>query len=609
LKTERHFKFLVSSLWVLLTDTLCCIFIKNQRTFDLNKNLISFLFPVFFWASCQGKYQEKPLNVLLIITDDQGWGDLSYHGNPHLSTPNIDALASSAVVFDRFYVSPVCAPTRASLLTGRYHIATGTTWVTHRMEVMQTDEVTIAELLKENGYKTGLFGKWHQGKQYPHDPIGQGFDEFLGFSEGHINNYFDAKLTHNFDEVKTEGYLPDVLTVKTLEFMAKEEPFFAMLSFNTPHSPFQVPDKYFNKYKAKGLEDKDACIYGMVENIDENIGLLMDYLEESGKIDNTIVVFMTDNGPNGIRYNGGMKGKKADLDEGGVKVPFFMKIPGFRPKLVRPWAGHIDILPTLADLLDIAVPDNLDIHGRSLKPLIVGESTWQERNFFTHHVHLKFDTIPGAVRNQEYLLTLKNNQQELYHLIDDPFQTNNIILEKIDLADEMKEEYLSWWNEMIKGGVEPPRIQIGHSLAPRVELPAADGKRFGKVKYMGEMGWANDWFVGFENQKDGVFWELEAVEHCEYEVYIQMSNDVPLGLLLYLNDQQQEIILDSANQAELIPNKDRVLRVEVEEYIWPEIPLGKIKFEKGKLNLKLGIAQDVAKSPAIKGLVLRKILS
>jgi arylsulfatase A-like enzyme len=564
-------------------------------------------FVALLLIGCQVQNERKPLNILLIITDDQGWGDLSYHGNELIETPNIDALAHQSVVFDRFYVSPVCAPTRASLLTGRYHIATGTTWVTHRMEVMREEEVTIAEILKDNGYRTGLFGKWHQGKQFPHDPIGQGFDEFFGFKEGHINNYFDTKLTHNFAEVETIGYLPDVLTDKAIGFMETEAPFFTLLSYNTPHSPFQVPDPYFDKYKAKGLNDKDACIYGMVENIDENIGRLMDYLEKSGKIENTIVIFMTDNGPNGVRYNGGMKGKKADLDEGGVRVPFFIKIPGYFHQLVKPWAGHIDIFPTLADLLELEIPDDLDIHGKSLKPLMEGEKNWEDRYFFTHHVHLQFDTIPGAIRNQEHLLTLKKGKKEFYHLLDDPSQTDNIILKEKSLADEMENHYLGWFEEMTIKGVEPPMIQIGHSNVPNVDLPASDGKRYGKVKYMGEMGWANDWFVGFENQDDGVFWELEVVEECEYEVFLQMSNELPLKLLLFLNEQQQEVNLESVHLARFIPNKDRVLRGEVEEFVWPEIPLGKIKFEKGKLNLKLQIAENMQKSPSLKGVILKSM--
>lgn len=559
-------------------------------------------------TGCEQSEIYTQTNVLLILTDDQGWGDLSFHGNQIVETPHIDALAGKSVVFDRFYVSPVCAPTRASLLTGRYHIATGTTWVTHRMEVMREEEVTIAELLKPYGYVSGLFGKWHQGKQYPHDPIGQGFGEFFGFTEGHLNNYFDTKLTHNFEEVQTKGYLPDILTDKTIEFMKNQDAFFAMLSLNTPHSPFQVPDVYFDKYKAKGLEDKDACVYGMVENIDDNVGRLMTYLEESGKIKNTIVIFLTDNGPNGIRYNGGMKGKKADLDEGGVRVPCFIRIPGFGHQVIKPWAGHIDILPTLADLLNIKVSGDLEIHGKSLLPLINREEQkWEDRNFFTHHVHLKFDTIPGAVRNQEYLLTLKNNQKELYNLLQDHSQKVNIIDQQPGIARGLEVLYLDWLREMTKKGVAPPLIQLGHPNVPTVELPASDGKRLGNVNFKGEMGWANDWFINFKNPEDKVFWQTETIENSIYEVFVQMSNDKPFSMEISLQGKSLLYETDQIHQTKLIPNQDRVPRTEVEEMEWPRISVGEVSFEKGGANIEISFVGKDFGNFEIKSVVLKKL--
>lgn len=575
----------------------------------MGPKILNFLF-VLLLLSCNQKQVITKPNILLILTDDQGWGDLSFHGNKFVETPHIDALAKESIVFDRFYVSPVCAPTRASLLTGRYHIATGTTWVTHRMEVMRQEEVTIAELLKPQGYASGLFGKWHQGKQFPHDPIGQGFDEFFGFAEGHLNNYFDTKLTHNFEEVQTEGFLPDVLTDKTIEFMGNQDSFFAMLSFNTPHSPFQVPDAYFDKYKSMGLDDKEACVYGMVENIDDNVGRLMHYLKQSGKIDNTIVIFMTDNGPNGIRYNGGMKGKKADLDEGGVRVPFFIKIPGYGSQVIKPWGAHIDILPTLADILSIEIPGNLDIHGKSLYPLIKGESgNWEDRYFFTHHVHLKFDTIPGAVRNQEYLLTLKNKQKELYNLLQDPFQKNNIVAEESERANELEKLYLDWFKEMTINGVEPPLIQVGHPNVPTVELPASDGNRLGNVLVKGEMGWANDWFVNFKNLADKVFWEIETIEDSTYEVFVQMANDTPVKMKI--SNQGSSLIYETTqpHETKLIPNQDRVPRTEVEEMEWPMISVGEFSFEKGQSNIEISLLGEEFGSIEVKSVVLKKRLS
>jgi len=577
------------------------------RYFNPRCFLLPFLLALLLTGCKQPDVYTKP-NILLILTDDQGWGDLSFHGNDVVETPHIDALASGSVVFDRFYVSPVCAPTRASLLTGRYHIATGTTWVTHRMEVMREEEVTIAELLKPHGYVSGLFGKWHQGKQFPHDPIGQGFDTFYGFAEGHLNNYFDTKLTHNFEEVETKGFLPDVLTDKTIEFMEKEDSFFALLSLNTPHSPFQVPDVYFDKYKAKGLDDKDACVYGMVENIDDNVGRLMAYLEESGKIENTIVIFMTDNGPNGVRYNGGMKGKKADLDEGGVRVPFFMKIPGKKHQMIKPWAAHIDIMPTLADLLGIGMPEKLDIHGRSLYPLFEGnDRNWEDRNFFSHHVHLKFDTIPGAIRNQDYLLTLKSNQKELYNLIQDPYQEKNIISQEAHKADELEKLYIDWLHAMTKKGVEPPLIQIGYPNIPTVEFPASDGKRLGDVQFKGEMGWANDWFINFKRPADKVFWDIAVVENSRYELIVQMANDSPFKMEISTQGKRFAFGTDKFHLAKLIPNQDRVPRTEVEEMDWPMISLGEVTFEKGTSLLGLSFLGEDFGNVEIKGVVLKKM--
>ncbi|MCH6201558.1 arylsulfatase [Aquiflexum sp. LQ15W] len=561
----------------------------------------------FFISSCEGEGISKKSNVLLIITDDQGWGDLSFHGNELIKTPNIDSLASQSIVFDRFYVSPVCAPTRASLLTGRYHPATGTTWVTHRMEVMREDEMTIAEILKPAGYRTGLFGKWHQGKQFPHDPIGQGFEEFLGFTEGHLNNYFDSKLTHNFEEVTFEGYLPDFLTDKTMDFMEGEAPFFAMLSYNTPHSPFQVPDRYFDKYKAEGLNDKDATVYGMVQNIDDNVGRLMSFLRQSGKLDNTIVIFMTDNGPNGFRFNGGMKGTKAHLDEGGVRVPFFMRIPGQDTQVIKPWAAHIDVLPTLMDILGIEIPKEIEVHGKSLLPLIKSNPQWEDRYFFTHHVNRDFDTIPGAIRNQKYLLTLQNNKKELYDLENDYSQTQNIFAENLRLVDIMEREYLAWFQNVTKNGVEPPLIQVGHAHVPRIELPAPDGKMTGGVSFKGKMGWANDWFVGFLAEADRVSWDIETVQDSDYEIYLQLSNTSSFGLFLEMNEEAWVIEISEVYFAEEISSPDRVLRGEVYEKHWPLVHLGKKRFEKGPLKLTLGAKGAVDSGLEIKSVILKKV--
>ena len=284
-------------------------------------------------VAAQAAEPDEQPNVILVMTDDQGYGDVCSHGNPLIDTPNLDQMAKDGARFENFFVSPLCAPTRASLLTGRYHIRTGTVNVSNNLEIMRSEETTIAELFKANGYSTALFGKWHNGEHYPYNPNGQGFDEFVGFCAGHTGNYFDPILEHNAGTIKTKGFITDILTDKAMEWIEakRNEKFFCYIPYNAPHTPYQVPDAYFEKYKARGLDVKNATLYGMVENIDDNMGRLLKKVKELGLQENTIVLFLTDNGPNTRnRYNGGMKGHKGQVDEGGVRVPLFVR-----------WSGHI----------------------------------------------------------------------------------------------------------------------------------------------------------------------------------------------------------------------------------------------------------------------------
>ncbi|MBM4092444.1 MAG: hypothetical protein FJ276_23920, partial [Planctomycetes bacterium] len=240
---------------------------------------------------------QKP-NILLIITDDQGYGDFSIHGNPHLQTPHIDRLATSGVQFDRFFVNSFCAPTRAALLTGRWPLRTGCHGVTHNREAMRSSEVTLAEALRGAGYRSACIGKWHNGEQYPFTPQGQGFAEFFGFNNGHWNNYFDAVLLRGAQHEATKGYITDVLTDEAMKFITtnKTSPAFCYLSYNAPHSPYQVPDRYFDKFRAREFDDRLAAFYGMCENIDDNVGRLLAHLDAERLAENTIVLFLTDNG-------------------------------------------------------------------------------------------------------------------------------------------------------------------------------------------------------------------------------------------------------------------------------------------------------------------------
>ncbi len=327
-----------------------------------------------------GVVYAQPRNIVLIMADDMGWGDIAINGNTAgISTPNLEKIARSGARFEHFMVSPLCAPTRASLLTGRYHLRTGVANVTGGLETMRTEEVTMAEVFKKAGYATGLFGKWHNGAHYPQDPNGQGFDEFFGFCGGHWTNYFNTRLQHNHTMVETRGYITDVLTDAALDFIEKNKahPFLCYIPYNAPHGPFQVDDKYFNKFKSKGVNDMDAAIYGMVENVDENIGRVLQKLEALKLTGNTIVVFLTDNGPNSARYNGNMKGKKGAVDEGGVRVPLFIRWPAKikGETVVNQLAAHIDLLPTLVELSGITPTRSLPWDGKSLVPLLQGKNS------------------------------------------------------------------------------------------------------------------------------------------------------------------------------------------------------------------------------------------
>ncbi|TRX48792.1 arylsulfatase [Fulvivirga sp. M361] len=564
----------------------------------------------FLSTQCSSRQETDhttPPNIILILTDDQGWGDVGFHDNDMINTPHLDQLAKESVAFTRFYVSPVCAPTRASLLTGRYHLSTGVSWVTHRKEVLRNSEITIAELLQANGYRTGLFGKWHNGKQYPHDPNGQGFDQFIGFKEGHLNNYFDVELAHNQHTVTTKGYVPDVLTDAAIRFIQKDLPFFCYLSFNTPHSPFQVPDKYFKPYKKMGLNDKTSAVYGMITNIDDNIGRLLDALKRSGKETETIVIFLSDNGPNGHRYNGNLKGIKSHVDEGGVRVPFLVRYPGMQWNTdngISAMAAHIDILPTLAELTGISIPDSLEIHGKSLVNTLQGQSPDTSRYFFTHQVRRTFDTIPGAVRTNRYLLTLQPEDTALYDLQNDPYQRQDISDAMPQMVSDLEKRYSNWFTDITKKGIEPQHIEIGHTNVAFIEFPAQEAISHENVQFKGLEGWANDYLVEWLDRSNAS-WHLRSLAESQYEVVLQASCDVGTAIQIKVGGQELNHIVRTPRIKKRLESPDRIKRGEVYEYVWPEIPLGTIAIAEGLHSLK--VTSYEPKDLEVKSIILKLI--
>ncbi|MFK7926197.1 MAG: arylsulfatase [Bacteroidia bacterium] len=579
-----------------------------------------FLFATTLIA-CQSPTPPAPPNVIFILSDDQGYGDLQIHGNDSIDTPILDRLANDGTRLDQFYVSPVCAPTRASLMTGRYHLRTGTFWVTRGTENMREEELTFAEAFKANGYRTGCFGKWHNGAHYPLNPLGQGFERFVGFTSGHWSNYFNTTLIENTGSLKTEGYITDVLTDQAINYIEEhqKEPFLCYIPYNVPHSPFQVPDKYFDKYKARGLTDKNASVYGMVENMDENIGRLLARVEELGLTENTIVVFITDNGPNGMRYNGNMRGWKGRVYEGGLRVPCIIKWPGQvkAGQTLNHLTDHIDILPTLMGLTGLEKPEGNAVDGIDLSAWLKGKKqAFPARTLYSHQNHGASPMIyPGAMRNEQHHFIMRGEDKvELYDMIIDPAETSNIAEQMPDSVAIYKQRYLDWYTEVTAAGPTDPAIPIGYAQSPQVELPAHEAQLEGDLAYKrNPNGWAHDWIVSWQDTSATVHWEVVAAESGTYAfsvLYTCPAERLGSDLQLTVGNQSLDASIAETFIPTILPNYDRVagVRAEALEQSWAELSMGNLELQAGKQSVRLqALSIGTDEIGEIKGVIVRKL--
>lgn len=552
-------------------------------------------------------------NVLLIITDDQGYGDFSIHGNPHVQTPHIDALGRSGVRFERFYVNSFCAPTRAALLTGRWPLRTGCHGVTHNREAMRPSEVTIAEALKGAGYRTACIGKWHNGEQYPFTPQGQGFDESFGFNNGHWNNYFDATLLRGATPEKTKGYITDVLTDEAIRFIEGNRggPFFCYLAYNAPHSPYQVPDRYFEKFKARGLEDNVAAFYGMCENIDDNVGRLLASLESRGHADDTIVLFLTDNGGTaGVKiYNAGMRGGKTSVHEGGSRVPLFIRWPAakWRPHVVAPIVSHIDIYPTLLDLCGVSAPPGPRVDGVSLRPLLEkeGAAGWPERVLFTHNPIDETNKFPGAVRTARHRLVreikgpaggskAKANDAsarpwQLYDMVEDPGQEKDIAGEHPEVVEQLGRLYDAWFADISRDGLRRFPLPVGHTEHNPVELHAPQAFHDPPLRFANGPGFANDWLTGWTDAGAKVWFDIDVAASGEYEVELAIAcppADAGSKIRVTIAGQTLEATVPAAPAPEIpLPHRDAEGKTRYRDREWVTLKLGAVKLPQGPATL------------------------
>jgi len=567
------------------------------------------------WGTVRADHATVRPNVLLVITDDQGYGDFSLHGNPHLETPHLDLLGREGVRFDRFYVNSFCAPTRAALLSGRYPLRTGCHGVTHNREAMRPSEVTLAEAFQQAGYHTACVGKWHNGEQYPYTPQGQGFDESFGFNNGHWNQYFDAWLLRGARPEPTHGFISDVLTDEAIKFLGRnrDRPFFCYLSFNAPHSPYQVPDRYFDKFKGQGFDDALAAFYGMCENIDDNVGRLLAELEQLELAENTIVVFLTDNGGTaGVRtFNAGMRGGKVSVHEGGSRVPLFLRWPAakWEPHVVEPIASHIDLYPTLMDLCRIEAPEGPPIDGLSLRPLLERETAggWPERTLFTHNPIDERNKFPGAVRTQRYRLvreikgpgggsSAKANDDsatdwQLYDMQVDPGERNNIAAAHRQIVRQLASRYDAWFEDISGEPLKRFALPVGHVQHNPVELHAPQAILEGSLHFASGPGFANDWLTGWTDPADRIEFDVDVVTAGRYAIEIAFAcpeADAGSRIRVHLAGKSLAATVPVAIAPELpLPHRDIKGRTRYRNRDWKTLSLGSLDVSAGRTRLVL----------------------
>ena len=542
--------------------------------------------------------QNRP-NIVVILSDDQGWGDLSINGNKNLRTPNIDKLAKQGVRFTHFYVSPVCSPTRAELLTGRYHDRCGVYSTSEGGERINQDETTIADVFKKAGYATAAFGKWHNGMQYPYHPNARGFDEFYGFCSGHWGDYFNPQLLeHNGEIVRGNGFITDDLTDKAMDFInnKKNKPFFLYVPYNTPHSPMQVPDKWWNKFKDKKLEmladervkediSSTRAVLAMCENIDWNVGRIMAKLKELNLEENTIVLYFSDNGPNGWRWNNGMKGRKGSTDEGGVRSPLIIRWPGTigSGSKINEIAGAIDLLPTLADMAGIKYQTQKPLDGVSLKSLLLKEKTvWNDRQIFSSWN----ENI--SVRSQKYRLDYHG---KLFNMIKDPGQYTDISNVEPEVALQLKKAVKKWKTDVSTNMFKDERkFPVGHPNFKFTQLPARDAKAFGKIVRSNQFP-NSSFFTNWTTLGDKITWDVEVLSEGDYEVevyYTCPAKDV--GAIFQLSFGTNRLIakITEAHDPPLRGmENDRVKRTESYVKDFKPLKMGNIHLKKGTGELTL----------------------
>ena len=551
-------------------------------------------------------------NIVIFLADDAGWGDYSHSGNLQVRTPNIDSIAQGGVSLDRFYVCPVCAPTRAEFLTGRYHLRGGVRGVSTGLERLDLDERTIADAFKAAGYATGAFGKWHNGSQWPYHPMARGFDEYFGHSSGHWGEYFDAPLEENGRMIRTKGYIVDVCTDRALNFIDRnrDKPFFCYVPFTTPHSPWAAPPQDWERFKDKPITqtatdpnkevaNETRCALAMLENQDANVGRVLAKLKEYKIDDNTLVLYFSDNGPNTLRWTGGMKGKKGTTDEGGVRSVCYLRWPAKLPAghTVSQIAGAIDLLPTISSLAGVKRVGDKPLDGLDLSPLLLKHTTdWPERMIFSAW------SGNVSVRTQTHRL---DNAGKVYDMFADPGQRTPINGQAPELVAKLTDAVKAWRKEMREADeakktiesanhtsvlglsqVDPRPIPVGYREFPITMLPARDGQPRGNVKRSSNAPNCS-YFVNWTDKADSMAWSLEVRTAGRYQVAIDYTcriTDAGSTIALTFQNEVFKGKVEPGWDPPLYTNQDTLPRPDGESQMkdFHTLELGEMRLPSGK---------------------------
>lgn len=446
-----------------------------------------FLLPLLGCIDRKEVLIERKPNVIIVITDDQGYGDLGYHGNPYVKTPNLNSFAKQSLELTNFHVGTTCTPTRAGIMTGRNANRNNAWHTIAGCSILLEDEETMAEVFARNDYEMAMVGKWHLGDNYPFRPHDRGFKNAFYHGGGGVhqtpdywnNDYFDDTYFRNGKPEKTNGYCTDMWFDEAIEYIDKtpdESPFFLYLALNAAHGPFNVPEKYRLLYEDAPLTEMQKRFYGMVTNIDDNFARLVTHLKETGQYDNTILVFTTDNGTalgivnddenNEVGFNAGLRGKKGSHYDGGHKVPFFMSWPDgdiLQETAIDELVAHVDLLPTLASLAGLSYESKKTLDGTNVADVLRGKHKSLDRMLV---VDTQRNQLPEKGRNSCVMTTDWRliDGKELYNITQDPGQQNDVSEQNPDIVLEMQFFYDQWWAD-IQPDIRYAEIPLGSEAA------------------------------------------------------------------------------------------------------------------------------------------------